>query len=55
MKIKKNGKTYAVKENKESWTLEIIIGKIVVSYNIKKADCPTFDDLESFIAEKDLF
>lgn len=55
MKIEKNGKTYTVKENKNSWTLELIIGKITTSYNVKKADCPTFDDLKAYIAKSDLF
>lgn len=55
MKIEKNGKIYFVKKNKNSWTLELVIEKITITYNVKKADCPNFDDLKSFIAESDLF
>lgn len=55
MEIKKNGKNYLVKENKNSWTLELVVGKIVVSYNIKKSDCSAIEDLELYIAHNDLF
>jgi hypothetical protein len=55
MTIVKNEKTYCVKENAKSWTLSINIGCVPVSYNIRKADCPTFKELEQYVAESSLF
>ena len=53
--LEKDDKIYTARENKNSWTLELIIGKTTTSYNVKKADYPTFDDLKAFIAQSDLF
>lgn len=55
MTIEKNGKVYTTKENKMSWTLSTTYGHIVVSYNVPKVDCPTFDDLKVYVIESVLF
>lgn len=55
MKIEKNGKIYDVRENKASWTLSTKYGKIEVSYNVPKADCPDFNTLKAYIIASDLF
>lgn len=55
MTIRKNGKTYTAKENKTSWTVSTTIGRVDVSYNVPKVDCPTFDTLKAYVAANDLF
>lgn len=55
MTITKNGKDYVVKENVTSWTLSTSIGRVAVSYNVKKADCPTFDALKAFVDNDNAF
>lgn len=55
MTIEKNGKIYTAKENKESWTVSTKIGRVDVSYNVPKDDCPTFDALKAHVAASDLF
>lgn len=55
MIIKKNGKIYTVKENKTSWTVSTTIGRVDVTYNVPKADCPTFDALQSYVDASELF
>lgn len=55
MKIEKNGKIYTAKENKTSWTVSTAIGRVDVSYNVPKDDCPTFDALKAYVAASDLF
>ena len=55
MFIKKNGKTYSVKENKQSWTVSIVNDRVTVSVNVPKEDCPTFDSLQKYVIENDLF
>lgn len=55
MTIEKNGKVYAVRENKKSWTVTIGEGRVSISANVSKDICPTFDDLKAYIAKNDLF
>lgn len=55
MNIEKNGRNYTAKENKTSWTVSTTIGRVDVSYNVPKADCPTFDALKAYVAASDLF
>lgn len=56
MTIEKNGKTYKVVENAKSWTVSILSDcNVTVAAKISKSDCPTFDDVKTFIAENDLF
>ncbi len=55
MNIEKNGKIFVVKENKSSWTLATNIGGIPLTYNVKKADCATFDELKQFVADNSAF
>mgnify|MGYP003185167218 CR=1 FL=1 len=55
MTIEKNNKIYTVKENKMSWTISTKIGDVEVSYNVQKADYPTFESLKAFVAENNLF
>lgn len=55
MTITKNEKVYTVKENATSWTLSITIGRVAVSYNVTKTDCPTLDALKAFVADDNAF
>lgn len=55
MQIEKNGNVYIVKESSSMWSLSTRIGDIPVSYNVKKTDCPTFDELKQFVAENNAF
>ena len=55
MTIEKNGKIYTAKENKTSWTVSTTLGRVDVTYNVPKADCPTFDALQAYVAANDLF
>ena len=55
MTIEKNGKTYTTKENKTSWTVSTMIGRVDVTYSVPKVDCPTFDALKAYVAASDLF
>ena len=55
MIITKNGKTYAVKENRKSWTVTTTIDCIDVTYNIQKVDYPTFESLQAYIVNSNIF
>ena len=55
MEIEKNGKIYSVKENKCSWTLTLKLGRVSSSYNISKNDCETFEELERYVIECEVF
>lgn len=55
MTIIKNGKTYAVKENRKSWTVSTTIDCIDISYNIQKVDYPTFESLRAYVIESNIF
>lgn len=55
MTITKNDKTYAIRENEKSWTLSICLGRVPVTYNVKKIDCPTIEDLKAFVDENSAF
>ena len=55
MKIEKDGKIYKVTEQSKTWTVSTDKDNVIVSAKITKADCPTFDDLKTFVAENDLF
>lgn len=54
MTIEKNGTVYTVNETATSWTLTTSLGNVGVSFNITKADCPTFDTLKEFVAASDV-
>lgn len=55
MTIEKDGKIYAVRENKASWTVSKAAERVTVSAKISKADCPTFESLKAFVAENNIF
>jgi hypothetical protein len=55
MEIEKNDKIYSVRENKASWTLSLKAGRVEVSLNVTKKDCPTFESLKAFVAENEVF
>lgn len=55
MNIEKNDCIYTVKESATAWELSTRIGNMPVSYNVKKSDCPTFDELKQFVAESSIF
>lgn len=54
MTIEKNGTVYTVNETATGWTLTTSLGNVGVSFNITKADCPTFDTLKEFVAASDV-
>ena len=53
MTIEKNGTIYTVNETATGWTLTTSLGNVGVSFNITKADCPTFDALKECVATSD--
>ena len=53
MTIEKNGTIYTVNETATGWTLTTSLGNVGVSFNITKADCPTFDALKEIVATSD--
>lgn len=53
MTIEKSGTVFAVNETATGWTLTTSLGNVGVSFNIAKADCPTFDALKEFVAASD--
>jgi len=55
MTIEKQGKIYAVLETATAWKVARQLGGVEVSYSVPKADCPTFDALNQFVIESDLF
>lgn len=55
MAIEKNGIVYLVKENFKSWTLSKTIGRVSVSYNVSKTDCPDFEALKAYVSENTVF
>lgn len=55
MIIEKNGKTYKTTENVSSWTVSIVNDRVTVSVNVPKEECPTFDSLQKYVIENDLF
>ncbi len=55
MKIEKNGKIYDVKEEKNSWSLSMVMGKVSLDYRISKSDCADFEALKLFVLENSAF
>ena len=54
MIIEKNNVTYFVKETDSTWVLDTSIDGVDVKYTISKADCPSFEALNEFVAENDV-
>jgi len=54
MQITKNNKTYAVAELKKNWKLTLD-GVISIDYTVPKFVCPTFAELEQYVASNDIF
>ena len=54
MIIKKNDKEYVISETAQKWIAKLEMDKVVLKYEISKKDCPTFESLESFMANEDL-
>ena len=55
MKIEKNGKTYVIVEKEKTWTISRMDGTLSLSFNLKKIDYKTFEELTQFIRENDMF
>lgn len=55
MTIEKNNTTYIVTENTKTWTLTKMLGSVPVTYKVSKADCSTWEDLKTFVAENTAF
>lgn len=53
MTIEKNGTIFIVNETATGWMLTTSIDAVGISYNIAKADCPTFEALKEFVTESD--
>jgi len=55
MTITKDGKEYAVRKYKTVWTLVRKVGRVTIRYSVKKALCPDFERLKTYVANSDLF
>jgi hypothetical protein len=56
MFITKNGKTFAVVEQKTQWKVtNNTVEGLSVAFNISKGIAPTFADLEKYVAESAAF
>lgn len=55
MTIEKNNKVYEVTETERVWTLSTKVGGVFVKFNVSKSDCPTLEDLKTFVIENSVF
>lgn len=55
MTIEKNNKLYEVTENERAWTINTKVGDVFVKFNVSKSDCPTLEDLKTFVIENSVF
>lgn len=55
MTILKDGKEYAVTEQKTAWLLSRKIGSLSVEYRISKELCPKEADLQAYVGKEELF
>lgn len=53
--IKKNGKEYLLEEKTKSWVLRRKEGAVELKYKLSKKDFPTFEDVQKYVAEDDIF
>ena len=51
MIIEKNGTIYRVKETASAWVLKMTVDGLDVTYNVSKADCPSFEALTEFVTK----
>ena len=55
MTIIKKNKTYSVKERKNHWNVEKKLSSLWVRFQIKKSLCGTFEELENYVKNNDMF
>lgn len=55
MNIVKDDKVYNVKENKVTWTVSRKIDNLEIAYNVPKEVCPTFEKLNDYVMNNNLF
>lgn len=55
MTIIKDDRQYNVAETTTKWVIKVLEGKVSLKYEISKKDCPTFEDLQNFVNENNLF
>lgn len=55
MNIIKNGKTFNVAENENTWIVNCSDGGLSVSYKVSKILCATKDDLIEYVNSNDMF
>ena len=53
--VKKNEKTYIIRECKNHWNVSADSGRLAVSYRVFKDVCPTFEDLKAYIENENIF
>lgn len=51
MNVEINGKDYDVKEFASKWVVKIKSERFSASYDVKKSDCSTLDELKKFLIE----
>lgn len=51
MSIEMNNKMYEVSETEKKWRVKRVDGALTVIYEVSKADCPTWEDVELFLAD----
>ena len=55
MTIIKKDKTYSVKERKNHWNVEKKLSSLFVRLKIEKSLCGTFEELENYVKNNDMF
>lgn len=53
--IEKDGRVLTVQEFSQKWKVSTDKGGLQVSYDISKADYPTFDDLKAYVLSEPMF
>lgn len=53
--IEKDGRVLTVQEFSQKWKVSTDKGGLQVSYDISKADYPTFDDLKTYVLSDMIF
>lgn len=55
MNIRKNETDFIVHEYDNKWTLSSQKGKVKIEYTVSKKDCDTFEKLQEYVLQTDLF
>ena len=55
MVIKKGSDVYTVTEATSLWTVKKEIGKVSFEIKVPKDICPTFEELQAYVLQNDIF